>query len=148
MTASQRRPAFTLFQLLVVLAILALLIGLALPAIQKVRQAAARTQCANNLKQIMLAIHNCHDTHNKFPPLAGEFPNATAQGTVFFHLLPYLEQDQLYKNAEGEKNQYSVWNNGVYSNVVKTFLCPADATGGPDPRHEGWLALASYAANF
>src|SRR5947209_19021118 len=148
MSSSQRRPAFTLFQLLVVLAILGLLIGLALPAIQKVRQAAARTQCANNLKQILLATHNCHDTYGKFPPLAGAFPNKTGEGTVFFYLLPFLEQDRLYTSAKRDDGSFSVWNNDVYSKVVKTFVCPSDASGGPDPRYEGWLALSSYAANF
>src|SRR5262249_60473634 len=99
MAIRQRRPAFTLFQLLVVLAILALLIGLALPAVQKVRQTAARIQCQNNLKQIVLAFHNCTDTHGgKMPPLAGFYPEAkeapnNGYGTILFHLLPYLEQD-------------------------------------------------------
>lgn len=145
---SQRRSGFTLFQLLIVLAILALLLGLALPAIQKVREAAARTHCANNLRQIMLAALNCHDTYAKFPPLAGPFPNKDGQGTLFFYLLPFLEQDNLYASSKGEDEKFSVWNNGVYSKVVKTFLCPADASGGQDPRYEGWLALGSYGANF
>jgi type II secretory pathway pseudopilin PulG len=148
MTSSQRRPAFTLFQLLVVLAILALLIGLALPAIQKVRQAAARMRCGNNVKQILLATHNCHDTYAKLPPLVGSFPKDGSPGTVFYYLLPFLEQDQLYTNSKGEDGKQSVWNNGTYGKVVKTFLCPEDMSGGPDPRYEGWLALSSYAANF
>jgi type II secretory pathway pseudopilin PulG len=148
MTFSKRRPAFTLFQLLVVLAILALLIGLALPAIQKVREAAARMQSANNLKQIVLATHNCHDTYGKFPPLAGAFPNATGHGTIFYYFLPFIEQDRLYNDGKGENNEFSVWNNGVHSTVVKVYLCPGDTSGGKDPRYEGWLALSSYAANF
>src|SRR5205809_8076158 len=93
---ARQRPAFTLFQLLVVLATLALLIGLALPAIQKVRQAAARTQCANNLKQLVLATLNCHDAYAKLPPLVGTYPNDGSLGTAFYYLLPFLEQDALY----------------------------------------------------
>src|SRR5262245_15322871 len=148
MTSPRRRPAFTLFQLLVVLAMLALLIGLALPAVQKVRQAAARTRCANNLKQILLAAHNCHDTYNKFPPLVGTFPNDGSHGTVLYYFLPFLEQDALYTSGKTEDGKFSVWNNDAYSKVVKVFLCQEDVSGGPDPRFEGWLALSSYAANF
>jgi type II secretory pathway pseudopilin PulG len=146
--ATRKPRGFTLFQLLVVLAILAILIGLLLPAVQKVREAAARVQSANNLKQIVLAIHNCHDTYGKFPPLAGHFPNEKGQGTLFFYILPFIEQDNLYQSAEGEKGSFSVWNNGVYSKALKLYVCPQDASGGVDNRFEEWLALTSYAANF
>ena len=154
--ASCKRPAFTLFQLLVVLAILAILIGLALPAIQKVREQAARIRCANNLRQIVLALHNCFDTQaGSMPPLVGYYPQPSAaekngQGTIFFHLLPYLEQDNVYKNSFDEGNKlHSVWNNGTYSRVIRTYLCPSDPTQkGPFATFEGWLALTNYAANF
>src|ERR1700756_2643029 len=90
----QKRRGFTLVELLVVIAIIAILIGLLLPAVQKVREAAARAQCMNNLKQMGLALHNYHSVFGGFPPAKVTTPT-THNWTVF--ILPYIEQDNLYK---------------------------------------------------
>src|SRR5947209_7914230 len=140
--ASRQRRAFTLIELLVVIAIIAVLIGLLLPAVQKVREAASRMSCANNLKQLGLAAHNYHDSRGHLPPVIGYYPPASgAFGTCFFHLLPFIEQDNLYRSAlgsvpfpqpDGPTVVHFPGNNNFYSQPVKTFLCPSDPSVGPD----------------
>jgi len=160
----RRWRAFTLIELLVVIAIIAILIGLLVPAVQKVREAAMRMQCGNNLKQIQLATVNCCEAHQgKVPPSIGLYPNIygtpnNSDGGVFLHILPYLEQDTLYQstyiavgdgndNRNGAVATYSQWPLAwAPSNRVKTFICPQDPTVPANTGGEAG-AVSSYGAN-
>src|SRR5687767_14796349 len=95
----RHRGGFTLIELLVVIAIIAILIALLVPAVQKVRESAARTQCSNNLKQVGLGLHNYHGTRGKFPPMYSDQsqPEYRVTGELFYHILPFIEQDGLFK---------------------------------------------------
>lgn len=140
----RRRPAFTLVELLVVIAIIGVMVGLLLPAVQAAREAARRMQCSNSLKQLGLALHNYHDTHNSLPFLCGgtgaggDFgqynvwaPHGTSAFRLsgFVGLLPYIEQQAIYEMSA--KNNFSPggWVNVANSPVqqkIPTFFCPSD----------------------
>ena len=123
----RRRSGFTLIELLVVIAIIAILIGLLVPAVQKVREAANRMQCSNNLHQIGLACHNYHDANHHFPPGKGSsYPGYAgyARWSAQSLLLPYIEQDNLYQQMY--TNPWSTGFFATYNTPVKTYLCPSD----------------------
>ncbi|HTU94166.1 MAG TPA: DUF1559 domain-containing protein [Gemmataceae bacterium] len=144
----RRRRGFTLIELLVVIAIIAVLIGLLLPAVQKVREAAARIQCSNNMKQLGLADANYAGTYGNQLPcgLAGDTASAgsppgvvttasVAAGkpplyaNLFFILLPFLEQGNIYNNAVTGASTYTLANGAsYYSTPLKLFLCPSDSS--------------------
>jgi prepilin-type N-terminal cleavage/methylation domain-containing protein len=154
-----RRRGFTLIELLVVIAIIAILIGLLLPAVQKVREAAARTQCTNNLKQMALATISCADAHSGLlPPGDGMYPTQlqtdyNSYASVFFHILPYMEQQNAYNNTlqpndphgqNGNHLTYSPFWNVLQVNM-KTYICPSDPT---NTSTGGWNSgLNSYGYN-
>jgi prepilin-type N-terminal cleavage/methylation domain-containing protein len=168
---------FTLVELLVVIAIIGILIGLLLPAVQKIRESAARIQSGNNLKQQVLAVMNCHDTYGHFPPCQGAFPNDTNGidwgapwlpsrfGTLQYFMMPFLEQDNIYNNTQINGGPGSSWAAAGHPphqsnawwfdrSVVKVLQAPGDPSLPGTGR--GWAtgddgqprSMTSYAANW
>ncbi|MSR30686.1 MAG: DUF1559 domain-containing protein [Gemmataceae bacterium] len=154
-----KRWGFTLIELLVVIAIIAILIGLLLPAVQKVREAAAKSQCANNLKQLSLACVNYHDSNHSLPPavmLRSTVGDSSRFGENFgpnwaILILPYIEQSAMYTQVASSVTNYmangdATWRS-VRGNKLKVFLCPTDVSDTPCSRAGGNWARGNYGAN-
>ena len=158
------RHAITLIELLIVIAIIAVVIGLVIPGVQKVRAAAARSQCANQLKQIGLASHAAHDLHKRMPPAFGFFPQGdifsggNGLGTVFFHLLPHLDQQAVYQKSRyrpiprppqmRQQDFFLYTANDDHQIQVALLNCPSDPTLRPGVDPVRRYAPSSYAANY
>ena len=132
-----RRGAFTLIELLAVIAIIAILIALLVPAVQKVRAAAATAQCANNLKQIGLALHVYHDHHHTFPVHYGDPLNVWGW---MFEIMPFLEQDNVHR--EGRQTIADRGSLEALSAIIPAFLCPSD------PRESAGGVFKSNAVSY
>jgi prepilin-type N-terminal cleavage/methylation domain-containing protein len=164
-----RYRGFTLIELLVVIAIIAILIGLLLPAVQKIREAANRMKCSNNIKQIALGMHNYNDTNSELPPCVYVGPgigwtdeNNVGPGWSVL-ILPYVEQDNLFKQVQAAVSNYSNWvlnkpggfndqtwrtNANLKGTKIPTYLCPSEPFSNTlGNRAGGGWARGSYAAN-
>lgn len=151
------RRAFTLIELLVVIAIIAILIGLLLPAVQKVRAAAARIKCANNLKQLGLAALNYESQRRKLPEGLSQVGPPYRGSTFYIHLLPFLEQESIYRQWDFTNLQNNVTNK-LTAQVLPTLICPADiieaqvftvpTNSQSGVTYGGEYSATSYAANY
>jgi prepilin-type N-terminal cleavage/methylation domain-containing protein/prepilin-type processing-associated H-X9-DG protein len=132
----RRRPAFTMIELLVVIAIIAVLIALLLPAIQSIREMARRTQCANNLMQLGVALGNYASTHRVLPPGVVDFTRPVVNAPQGYHhswvvqVLPFLEQRNVYQRFDFRSGVYTAANETARGTRIQTFLCPSSPVAG------------------
>jgi len=142
----RRRSGFTLIEVLVVIAIIAILIGMILPAVQKVRESAARTQVFNNLKQCALATHNMDSTFQRLPPACGLFGKTALTGaeySMFVHMLPFIEQSQIETLASQDLPNATGWAN----RPIATYRAPLDPSQN-DGKGPGGFGVGNIVANY
>ena len=144
-----KKHGFTLIELLVVIAIIAILIALLLPAVQQAREAARRSTCKNNLKQIGLALHNYHDTHRIFPPgsvySSSAAPGGTNRINAWVFILPFMEQASLYNQWDFDYDVYSSQNNEPLKTPVDAYFCPSRPRAGTHGGSSPEIAYGDYA---
>ena len=148
--ASPLRRAFTLVELLVVIAIIGVLVALLLPDVQAAREAARRSSCTNNLKQLAISLHNHHDIFNRLPPGGTYYGTCCSPPTYTnwaIEILPYMEQQNVYQQYRQNEVNVSAANNLVGQQRIKTHECPSDAmkgklevpASGPRPANQQWM---------
>jgi prepilin-type N-terminal cleavage/methylation domain-containing protein len=151
----RNRRGFTLIELLVVIAIIAILIALLLPAVQQAREAAKRTECTNNLKQLALGFHNLHDTFKELPPAClnsvtkvnNPYYNGGGNGSMFSKLLNTIEQGPLYNTAVSG-GYFAMGTNQMYlKDMPKAYICPSDNSNGSGGTIAGWVP-GNYVGNY
>lgn len=139
-SAKAKRSGITLIEIVAVLGLLLMLAAMLVPFLARVRLSAARSQGMNNLRQIVLSVHNYADQYRRIPPTVGNGVDGR-HSTILYHLLPFIEQGPLY-------NRGSPWEAGTIDVVVPTYIDPRDPTAPPGHKYQGWLATTNYAANW